>query len=129
MPKEGLTDLTLNGVDLTIITEKCRTDNQIRMSDVTPLKNTKNKSKQVYLYDVHLTRNNLYQAAGYNMNKLDFAVPLPWATRDAEAKRRYKAGDKAVWYYGYKKSSTFGEPLWDSEAKKRMISKIKNRLK
>lgn len=62
------------------------------------------------------SRGELYRAAGYDTNKIDFAVPQPWIDENPEVKARWRK-ERAVWSY---EDDHWGKPVWDSEAWKRL---------
>lgn len=62
----------------------------------------------------------LYQAAGYDTNKLDMAYPAPWRDNNPEVDRRFRKGDYAGWYYGGK-HRIMGEPAWRSDVQRKII--------
>lgn len=66
-------------------------------------------------------RDVLYHVAGYDVNKIDFAVPLEWQNR-AEPLSRIAFGDRPVW--SYETDTMMGSPVWDSEMYGRLAERI-----
>jgi len=120
-PFEGVRILTMNGVRLYIVNKQAATEANLKDHDLIPLGGGK------YAHTLGLTRDKLYRAAGYDVNKIDFAVPQPWYDLPENRARR-KKGDRAVWSYAGRRN-TFGKPIWDSEALKRLKTRINQRLR
>jgi hypothetical protein len=66
-------------------------------------------------------RDQLYRAAGYDVNKIDFAVPVEWQTQPSIVSR-IAFGDRPVW--SYEVDAMMGAPVWDSEMYQRLIDRI-----
>ncbi len=118
----GLRLITMNGVRLDIVTKKAADEYLLKPEELIPL----GRGKYLYVGG-GFTRDKLYKAAGYDTNKIDFAVPQPWYDLPENRARRQK-GDRAVWSYAGRRN-TFGKPIWDSEALKRLKTRINQRLK
>jgi len=80
-----------------------------------------------FLHVHNMNWEQLYQAAGYDTNKLDFAYPVQWRNANADVDRRFKKGDYAAWYYGGN-DKIFGEPVWHSEVQHKIIALAKRKL-
>lgn len=123
----GLRTITMNGVRLDIVTKKAADEYLLKPEELIPL----GRGKYLYVAGGFarggFTRDKLYKAAGYDTNKIDFAVPQPWYDLPENRARRQK-GDRAVWSYAGRRN-TFGKPIWDSEALKRLKTRINQRLK
>jgi len=117
---EGVIELIVNGVPVTIVTRAAIKKHSIRSDEVKFLFGNR------YLYTTSgFSRGDLFDAAGYNTNKIDFAVPQSWATQP-QIKAKYAKGDRAVW--SYEKDKYGGDPVWDSEAWRKLKVIIKRRL-
>lgn len=66
-------------------------------------------------------RDVLYRAAGYDVNKIDFAVPVEWQTQPS-IMSRITFGDRPAW--SYKGDTLMGSPVWDSEMYQRLADNI-----
>lgn len=66
-------------------------------------------------------RDQLYRAAGYDVNKIDFAVPIEWQCR-SEPLSRIAFGDCPAW--SYEVDALMGAPVWDSEMYQRLVDRI-----
>jgi hypothetical protein len=62
-------------------------------------------------------REQLYRAAGYNVTKIDFAVPIAWRRQPLVASR-IEFGDCPAW--SYETDTLMGSPIWDSEMYQRL---------
>ena len=116
----GFIVITLNGVTLDIVTKKAAEEALLPPRELISLGGGK------YLYPPSGNRADLYKAAGYEVKKIDFAVPQPWYDHP-ENRARQQKGDQAVWSYAGKGS--FGKPIWDSEMLKRLKTRINQRLR
>lgn len=115
----GVTELIINTVPITIVTKVAIRNNDLRSDELKWLFGNR------YLYSPMFSREKLYTAAGYNTNKIDFAVPQSWAT-SPEIKAKYAKGDRACWSYEQNKYA--GDPVWDSDAWRKLRVIIKRRL-
>jgi hypothetical protein len=66
-------------------------------------------------------RDTLYRAAGYDVNKIDFAVPVDWQ-RSPNVMERLTNLDRPAWTY--EDGSMCGSPIWDSE----MYARLRDRI-
>lgn len=66
-------------------------------------------------------RDVLYRAAGYDVNKIDFAVPVEWQVQP-DVMSRIGFGDRPVW--SYETDTLMGSPVWDSEMYERLTARI-----
>ena len=66
-------------------------------------------------------RDVLYRAAGYNVNKIDFAVPVEWQVQP-DVTARIEFGDRPTW--SYETDTMMGAPVWDSEMYRRLNEMI-----
>lgn len=66
-------------------------------------------------------RDVLYRAAGYNVNKIDFAVPVEWQVQP-DVTARIEFGDCPAW--SYEVDALMGAPVWDSEMYQRLVDRI-----
>jgi len=66
-------------------------------------------------------RDVLYRAAGYNVNKIDFAVPVEWQVQP-DVTARIEFGDRPAW--SYETDTMMGAPVWDSEMYRRLNEMI-----
>src|SRR5690606_4558355 len=66
-------------------------------------------------------RDVLYRAAGYDVNKIDFAVPVEWQVQP-DVMSRIAFGDRPVG--SYEAVSLMGPPVWDSEMYERLTARI-----
>jgi hypothetical protein len=66
-------------------------------------------------------RDVLYRAAGYDVNKIDFAVPVEWQVQP-DVMSRIAFGDRPVW--SYETDTMMGSPVWDSEMYGRLAERI-----
>jgi hypothetical protein len=116
--------IDINGISLTIvdqefinkykiIIEKC----QYRLE---PLENG------IFVLLTDLTTKKLFTAAGYDLSKIDFAVPQNWLNQPDIHTRFYDKNDPAVW--SYEKDPIFGSPVWSSEAMEEMMNNIRMTL-
>lgn len=115
----GVTELIINTVPVTIVTKAAIRKHGLKAGELKWL--TGNK----YLYTLSFNRDDLFTAAGYNTNKIDFAVPQSWAELP-KIRSRYAKGDRACWSYEQNKYA--GDPVWDSDAWRKLRVIIKRRL-
>jgi len=108
---------TLNGVDFDLLTLTTAKKLFLRKEEL------RHVGGGWYAYTTNLNREALFKAAGYIVNKIDFAVPQDWLNFP-ENRERYRKGDRAAWYYGGK-DKYFGEAIWDSDAWKRIRARLK----
>lgn len=118
--KPVVREVTLNGVTMDIVTRAGIDYYALKQKDLIPIGGGK------YIHG-YLNRDDLYRAAGYDLNKIDFSVPQEWFMQP-ENRARYQKGDRAVWSYAGYKNRIFGKPIWDSEMKARMKRKLTQRL-
>jgi len=115
--------IDINGVSLTIVDEefKEKYENIIKKCQyhVEPL------GDNTFLLLADLTQKKLFQAAGYNLSKIDFAVPQGWVNQPEIHKRFYEQHDPAVWSY---ENNQFGTPVWSSDAWTRMVDNVKAKI-
>jgi hypothetical protein len=110
---------TLNGVVLEILTLTTAKKLFLRKEEL------RHVGGGWYAYTVNLNREKIFKAAGYDVNKIDLAVPPDWLSFP-ENRERYRKGDQAAWYYGGK-DRYFGEAIWDSDAWKKIRARLKPR--
>jgi hypothetical protein len=79
-----------------------------------------------YFANTHMGRETLYRAAGYDVGKIDFAVPQGWLEQP-DVRAKIATGDRPVWSYEGD-AGTFGMPIWDSEMRQRVIDAIRTEL-
>ena len=115
----GVTELIINTVPVTIVTKAAIREYSLKPDKLKWL--TGNK----YLYTLTFDRGKLFTVAGYNTNKIDFAVPQSWAELP-KIRSRYAKGDRACWSYEQNKYA--GDPVWDSDAWRKLRVIIKRRL-
>lgn len=120
-PSKGssVINMTLHGVDFHVFTKNQLEQYEHSLGELLPL------GGQKYLSLMNKSRGNLYRAAGYNENKIDFAVPQSWLELP-ENRTRFYGGDRAVWSY---EGKGYGKPIWDSEMKARLKRQVNARLK
>jgi hypothetical protein len=114
-------EMTLNGIKLTIVTRAGIDYYGLKDKDLIPIGGGK------YIHG-YLHRDDLYKASGYDMNKIDFAVPVPW-WGSSKVRARYAKGDRAVWSYSGQSNRFSGGPIWDSEMMARLKRRINERLR
>jgi len=114
-------ELTINGVDMDIVTRAGIDYYQLKPEDLIPIGGGK------YIHG-YLNRDDLYRAAGYDTNKIDFAVPQDWYDLPENRAKRMR-GDRAVWSYAGHVNRNFGGPIWDSEMKARLKRRVNERLR
>jgi hypothetical protein len=66
-------------------------------------------------------RDVLYRAAGYDTNKIDFAVPVEWRNQP-EVADQITFGDLPAW--SYEVDTLMGAPVWDSEMYGRLVERL-----
>jgi len=115
----GVTELIVNGVRITVVTRAGIRKHDLAADEIKWL------FGGTYLYSPSFYRGKLYDAAGYDINKIDFAVPQSWASQP-QIKAKYAKGDRAVW--SYEKKNAYGKPVWDSEAWRKLRVIIKRRI-
>ena len=116
----GIYEMTVNGVHITLLSRKGVSDNTLRRDEIKAVGNGK------YIYTPEIDRTKLYRAAGYDTNKIDFAVPQSWLNEPAN-KRKWQSGDRAVWSYEGTRYRMSGRPIFDSQAWKKLAGIIKRR--
>lgn len=117
----GVHRMVVNGVNLVIVSRNSLAKQTLNPDDLYSLGGGK------YLYTETLGREKLYKAAGYDTNKIDFAVPQGWLEIKQNWDRFY-GGDRAVWSYEGKKNRFGGNPVWDSDARKKLRAIINRRI-
>ena len=115
------TELTLRGVDFNVVSNAVAYKLGLTKKDLLPL------DSRHGLYIFGTSREDMYRAAGYNVHKIDFAVPQSWLNQP-EVHKRFYGGDRAVWSYEGKRNFA-GKPIWDSEMKARLKKQVLARLK
>lgn len=118
---QGVHKMVVNGVNLTIVSRNSMAKQTLNNEDFRPLGGGK------YLYTASFGREKLYKAAGYDLNKIDFAVPQSWLNEPANHKRFYGGRDRAVWSYESKNNRFGGGPVWDTEAWRKLKAIVKRR--
>lgn len=116
--KDGVDSMTVNGVYLNVYTKRAIDARMLPVDDIHALGGGR------YIYTGNFNREKLYEAAGFNTRKIDFAVPQGWLNQPENSERYYIKGDRAVWSY----EDGYGQPVWDSEAWKKLGAIIKQRL-
>ena len=116
----GITELIVNGVPIVIVTKAAIRKNDLRPDELKWLFGGR------YLYTISFNRGKLFQAAGYDTNKIDFAVPQSWSSHP-KIKAKYAKGDRACW--SYERNKYAGDPVWDSEAWRKLRAIVKRRMK
>lgn len=114
-------EITMNGVTMDIVTRAGIDYYQLKQEDLIPIGGGK------YIHG-YLNRDDLYRAAGYDMNKIDFSVPQDWYDLPENRAKRMR-GDRAVWSYAGHQNRVFGKPIWDSEMKARLKRRVNERLR
>lgn len=115
-------DIALNGVEFHVVTPAQITEYRLKGKELWKL------GSNAYLLVQGHNWDKLYQAAGYDTNKLDMAYPQQWRDQNKEVDARFRKGDFAAWYYGGKQK-IFGEPIWRSEVQKRIIALAQKKVK
>lgn len=77
-----------------------------------------------FLYIASWNREKLLRAAGYDMQKIDFAVPQDWFEQPEVAERM--KNEFAIW--SYEEPHTYGAPVWSSEAWGRVEEEIRSTM-
>jgi len=113
-------EITINGVTFFVSTPQ-----QIRALGIEDDTFWNVGSKRLYVQGKNWR--DLYKAAGYDTNQIDFAYPEQWRDNNADVDRRFKRGDYAAWYYGGR-NKIFGEPVWHSEVQHKIIAIAKRKL-
>ncbi len=121
MDNKPIQKITVNGEEFEVLTASQRDRCMLKVYETIKLSGGK------HLYIGNKGRGQLYKAAGYDVNQIDFAVPEPWLDIPENLKR-WKSGDRAVWSYNGK-ARTFGEPVWDSEMLSKLKKLVNSRLK
>jgi hypothetical protein len=115
--------INVNGVSFTIVDKEFaeKYNNIItRCMESTPLPDDQ------LLISAPLTMKQLFQAAGHDLDKIDFAVPQSWLNLPENKERYYDKNDPAVWSYETKEgiNNIYGQPVFVSEAKEKMMANI-----
>ena len=110
---------TLNGIEIDLLTRTTAKKLFLKKEELVHV------GGGWYAYTANLNREKIFKAAGYDVSKIDFAVPQDWLNAPVN-RERYRAGDRAAWYYGGR-DRVFGEAIWDSEAWKKIRARLKPR--
>jgi hypothetical protein len=87
----------------------------IRRGELVHLGDWNRRAKGLYI-SASMTRGELYEMAGFDVNKIDFAVPTGF----------HNPEKRSVW--SYERKSTFGEQVFDTEAQWKLADLVVDRI-
>ncbi len=112
-------NIVVNGVQITVgtVTEARELGIADRCYQLTPL--------PLVIANSHLTRGELFKLAGYDVAKIDFAVPESWCWQVDEGSQRCKrVRDPANWAWSYEDGHIGGRPVHIREAESKAAEAI-----